>query len=160
MHTNKLLHVWMDERPWPGCFPKQSNSIFFVNSDCRCPCDLCSLPWLSTRPLVFCQPETVLLYAQADEPLATFMDYCTYGHMIDNVVLIVTGTLHERDVQVSSVCVKLASQEGKPDALFLDHSKPPVHSGFINEQGSPCGLLESKFTSTFDCHCRFATSKF
>lgn len=36
---------------------------------------------------------------QADEPLATFLDYCTYGHMIDNVVLIVTGTLHERDVQ-------------------------------------------------------------
>lgn len=36
---------------------------------------------------------------QASEPLATFMDYCTYGHMIDNVVLIVTGTLHERDVQ-------------------------------------------------------------
>lgn len=30
------------------------------------------------------------------------MDYCTYGHMIDNVVLIVTGTLHERDVQVGS----------------------------------------------------------
>lgn len=27
------------------------------------------------------------------------MDYCTLGHMIDNVVLIVTGTLHERDVQ-------------------------------------------------------------
>ena len=38
--------------------------------------------------------------AQADEPLSTFMDFCTYGHMIDNVVLIVTGTLHERDVQV------------------------------------------------------------
>lgn len=40
------------------------------------------------------------LCLQADETLATFMDYCTYGHMIDNVVLIVTGTLHERDVQV------------------------------------------------------------
>ncbi len=38
--------------------------------------------------------------AQADEPLGQFMDYCTYGHMIDNVVLIVTGTLHERDVHV------------------------------------------------------------
>ncbi|KAK9822704.1 hypothetical protein WJX81_004748 [Elliptochloris bilobata] len=36
--------------------------------------------------------------ANADEPLGEFMDYCTYGHMIDNVVLIVTGTLHERDV--------------------------------------------------------------
>lgn len=39
---------------------------------------------------------------QADEPLGTFMDYCTYGHMIDNVVLLVTGTLHERDVTVST----------------------------------------------------------
>ncbi len=39
-------------------------------------------------------------HAQADETLGRFMDYCTYGHMIDNVVLIVTGTLHERDVQV------------------------------------------------------------
>ena len=33
------------------------------------------------------------------EPLATFLDYCTYGYMIDNVVLIVAGTLHERDMQ-------------------------------------------------------------
>lgn len=36
----------------------------------------------------------------ADAPLSTFLDFCTYGHMIDNVVLIVTGLLHERDVQV------------------------------------------------------------
>ena len=43
----------------------------------------------------------LLLDIQADEPLATFLDYCTYGHMIDNVVLLVTGTLHERDVTVS-----------------------------------------------------------
>eukprot|EP00210_Caulerpa_lentillifera_P002240 g2152.t1 len=35
--------------------------------------------------------------AQANDPLATFLDYCTYGHMIDNVVLIVTGTMHNRD---------------------------------------------------------------
>ncbi|GBG75744.1 hypothetical protein CBR_g20991 [Chara braunii] len=39
------------------------------------------------------------LRCQATEPLSTFLDYITYGHMIDNVVLIVTGTLHERDVQ-------------------------------------------------------------
>ena len=38
---------------------------------------------------------------QADETLGKFLDFCTYGHMIDNVVLIVTGALHERDVQVS-----------------------------------------------------------
>ena len=34
-----------------------------------------------------------------EAPLSTFLEYCTYGHMIDNVVLIVTGTLHDRDVQ-------------------------------------------------------------
>eukprot|EP00887_Chlorella_sp_A99_P000552 scaffold17.g552.t1 len=39
------------------------------------------------------------LRENAGEPLARFLDYCTYGHMIDNVVLIVTGTLHDRDVQ-------------------------------------------------------------
>ena len=37
---------------------------------------------------------------QADKNMGKFLDYCTYGHMIDNVILIVTGTLHERDVQV------------------------------------------------------------
>ncbi|GAX82090.1 hypothetical protein CEUSTIGMA_g9518.t1 [Chlamydomonas eustigma] len=41
----------------------------------------------------------VKMRANADEKLGQFLDYCTYGHMIDNVVLIVTGTLHERDVQ-------------------------------------------------------------
>lgn len=35
---------------------------------------------------------------QATKPLSTFLEYIRYGHMIDNVVLIVTGTLHERDV--------------------------------------------------------------
>jgi len=34
---------------------------------------------------------------QAVEPLATFMDYITYGYMIDNIILLITGTLHERD---------------------------------------------------------------
>lgn len=35
--------------------------------------------------------------AQAAEPLATFLDYITYQYMIDNIVLLITGTLHERD---------------------------------------------------------------
>jgi len=36
---------------------------------------------------------------QAVEPLATFLDYITYGYMIDNIVLLITGTLHERDTK-------------------------------------------------------------
>jgi len=38
------------------------------------------------------------LRCNAVQPLAKFLDYITYGYMIDNVVLLITGTLHERDV--------------------------------------------------------------
>lgn len=34
----------------------------------------------------------------ANQPLASFLDYITYGYMIDNVVLLITGTLHDRDI--------------------------------------------------------------
>jgi V-type H+-transporting ATPase subunit d len=33
---------------------------------------------------------------QAVEPMATFMEYITYGYMIDNIVLVITGTHHDR----------------------------------------------------------------
>jgi len=35
--------------------------------------------------------------SQATQPLATFLDYIRYQYMIDNIVLLITGTLHERD---------------------------------------------------------------
>ncbi|KAJ7044151.1 V0 complex, c/d subunit of ATPase [Mycena alexandri] len=35
--------------------------------------------------------------SNAVEPLSKFLDYITYAYMIDNVVLLITGTLHERD---------------------------------------------------------------
>eukprot|EP00160_Parvularia_atlantis_P011765 Unigene2316_Nuclearia_a/m.7164 Unigene2316_Nuclearia_a/g.7164 ORF Unigene2316_Nuclearia_a/g.7164 Unigene2316_Nuclearia_a/m.7164 type:complete len:353 (-) Unigene2316_Nuclearia_a:179-1237(-) len=37
--------------------------------------------------------------AHAVEPLAKFLDYITFSYMIDNVVLLITGTLHERDTK-------------------------------------------------------------
>ena len=36
--------------------------------------------------------------AQCVEPLATFMDYMTYQYMIDNIVLLITGTMNEKDL--------------------------------------------------------------
>ena len=39
------------------------------------------------------------LQAQATGTLAQFMEYLTYGYMIDNVALLITGTLHERDTR-------------------------------------------------------------
>lgn len=37
--------------------------------------------------------------SQAVDPLAKVMDYISYGYMIDNVALMITGTVHERDRQ-------------------------------------------------------------
>ena len=34
----------------------------------------------------------------ASGPLATFLDFITYGYMIDNIVLLITGTLHQRPI--------------------------------------------------------------
>ncbi|KAK1571569.1 hypothetical protein Q3G72_019300 [Acer saccharum] len=60
-------------------------------------------PLHTTRIVEKCTLKLVDKYkhmlCQATEPMSTFLEYITYGHMIDNVVLIVTGTLHERDVQ-------------------------------------------------------------
>lgn len=39
------------------------------------------------------------LQAQATGSISKFMDYLTYGYMIDNVALLITGTLHERDTR-------------------------------------------------------------
>jgi V-type H+-transporting ATPase subunit d len=37
--------------------------------------------------------------ANASGSLAKFMDYLTYGYMIDNIALLITGTLNERDTR-------------------------------------------------------------
>ncbi|KAJ1787905.1 H(+)-transporting V0 sector ATPase subunit d, partial [Coemansia sp. RSA 2399] len=37
------------------------------------------------------------LQQNSAEPISKFLEYITYGYMIDNVILLITGTLHERD---------------------------------------------------------------
>jgi V-type H+-transporting ATPase subunit d len=37
------------------------------------------------------------LKENATQPLSQFLDFITYGYMIDNVMLLITGTLHERE---------------------------------------------------------------
>jgi len=49
---------------------------------------------------------------QALEPLATFLDYITYSYMIDNIVLLITGTLHQRAIsELIPKCHPLGSFE-------------------------------------------------
>ena len=55
------------------------------------------------------------LRASASSSLARFLDLCVVGHMIDNVVLVVSGTLHERDVQeLLDKCHPLGLFDGLP----------------------------------------------
>jgi V-type H+-transporting ATPase subunit d len=39
------------------------------------------------------------LVAQSVGSTAKFLEYLTYGYMIDNIALLITGTLHERDTR-------------------------------------------------------------
>ncbi|CAG0886724.1 unnamed protein product [Cyprideis torosa] len=48
----------------------------------------------------------------AVEPLSTFLDFITYGYMIDNIILLITGTLHQRPIgELISKCHPLGSFE-------------------------------------------------
>ncbi|CAL1287839.1 unnamed protein product [Larinioides sclopetarius] len=42
--------------------------------------------------------EFIHIRNQAVEPLSTFLDYITYSYMIDNIILLITGTLHQRPI--------------------------------------------------------------
>ena len=49
----------------------------------------------------------------ASAKLAKFLDFCVIGHMIDNVVLVVSGSLRDRDVQeLLDKCHPLGRFEG------------------------------------------------
>ncbi|XP_013389769.1 V-type proton ATPase subunit d 1 [Lingula anatina] len=48
----------------------------------------------------------------AVEPLSTFLDYITYSYMIDNIILLITGTLHQRSIsELIPKCHPLGSFE-------------------------------------------------
>jgi ATP synthase (C/AC39) subunit len=69
---------------------------------------------------------------QADKNMGKFLDYCTYGHMIDNVILIVTGTLHERDVQVGrwSTAYSIGSRYSRRFAVSMSCGR---HEGVVQK---------------------------
>ena len=55
-------------------------------------------PLIERRALDKLVTEFFFLRAQAVEPLATFLDYITYEYMIENVMLLMRGTLSGRNV--------------------------------------------------------------
>lgn len=57
-----------------------------------------SPPIIESRALTKLVTEFFFLRAQAVEPLATFLDFITYEYMIENVMLLLRGTLSGRNV--------------------------------------------------------------
>ncbi|CAN0068334.1 V-type proton ATPase subunit d 1 [Petromyzon marinus] len=83
----------------------------------------------------------------AFEPLATFLDYITYSYMIDNVILLITGTLHQRPIaELVSKCHPLGSFEQMEavniaqtpaelyNAILVDTPLAPFFQDCISEQ--------------------------
>lgn len=82
---------------------------------------------------------------QATEPLSTFLDYLTYPYMIDNLILLITGTLHDRDhtelldkchplgmfESMSSICVANSPEE-LYNLIVVDTPLAPYFAGCVS----------------------------
>jgi V-type H+-transporting ATPase subunit d len=84
---------------------------------------------------------------QAVEPLATFLDFMTYSYMIDNIILLITGTLHQRSIsELIPKCHPLGKFEGMAsiniastpaelyNAVLVDTPLAPFFVDCISEQ--------------------------
>jgi len=91
--------------------------------------------------------EFIHLRNNALEPLSTFLDYITYSYMIDNIILLITGTLHQRPInELISKCHPLGSFEQMEaihiastpaelyNAVLVDTPLAPYFVDCINEQ--------------------------
>jgi len=84
---------------------------------------------------------------QAVEPLATFMDFITYSYMIDNIILLISGTLRQRSItELIPKChplgkfeemasINIASTPAELyNAVLVDTPLAPFFSDCISEQ--------------------------
>lgn len=78
----------------------------------------------------------------AVEPLATFLDYITYAYMIDNVILLTLGTLHERDThELLERCHPLGVFDTMPALCVATNVEELYHSVLVE---TPLGEWSSE----------------
>lgn len=67
----------------------------------------------------------------AVEPLATFLDYITYSYMIDNIILLITGTLHQRPIgELIPKCHPLGSFD-QMEAIHIASTPAELYNAVI-----------------------------
>lgn len=65
------------------------------------------------------------------EPLATFLDYISYGYMIDNIILLITGTLHQRSMtDLIGKCHPLGSFE-QMEAMHIASTPAELYNAVL-----------------------------
>jgi V-type H+-transporting ATPase subunit d len=63
--------------------------------------------------------------------LATFLDYITYSYMIDNIILLITGTLHQRPIsELVPKCHPLGSFE-QMEAIHVAATPAELYSAVL-----------------------------
>merc|ERR1712241_1249419 len=68
---------------------------------------------------------------QAVEPLSTFLDYITYSYMIDNIILLITGTLHQRAIsELIPKCHPLGSFE-QMEAIHIASTPAELYNAVL-----------------------------
>lgn len=75
----------------------------------------------------------------AYEPLASFLDFITYSYMIDNVILLITGTLHQRSIaELVPKCHPLGSFE-QMEAVNIAQTPAELYNAILVD--TPLGEL-------------------
>lgn len=65
------------------------------------------------------------------QPLSTFLDYIMYGYMIDNIILLITGTLHQRPLsELIQKCHPLGSFE-QMEAIHVASTPAELYSAVL-----------------------------
>ncbi|KZT56373.1 ATPase, V0 complex, subunit D [Calocera cornea HHB12733] len=78
------------------------------------------------------------LRSNAVEPLSTFLEYMTYAYMIDNVILLITGTLHERDThELLERCHPLGVFDTMPALCVATNVEELYHSVLVETPLAP-----------------------
>lgn len=79
---------------------------------------------------------------QCVEPLSTFLDFMTYGYMIDNVIFLLTGTRHKRDMtELLPKCHPLGMFE-EIGVLTIAHSPAELYNSVLKD--TPLGPFMAK----------------
>ncbi|OXB57233.1 hypothetical protein ASZ78_016408 [Callipepla squamata] len=77
----------------------------------------------------------------AYEPLASFLDFITYSYMIDNVILLITGTLHQRSIsELVPKCHPLGSFE-QMEAVNIAQTPAELYNAILVD--TPLGEQKS-----------------